>query len=363
MVEVFANLQPFAVHPRSNLKSDTMRATLGFLALAASALAGKDHWDHPSYTITSTEYETTTVCPITKTHTKGGSTYYETTWTTSTITVTDCPDCGGDTTVTLPDTTVGTTTEVEVTYTTICPITSTVTAPGETYTTTYTGTSVYVTKIETVIYETVKGPPVTKTAETEVYTTLTSLCPVTETKTVEGSKVVVTWTSTSTIVEVVPTTATEYTSYTVTEYTSTNVYETTTCPETVYTTVTGGKTIYITETGTEVISITKKYTLTETIPVTMTKDVDVTLTRSVGEGETVTKYPTVWITYSDTTIVTHSKPPATVTYPTTVPIDTTISASTTAQTEPATVPTAMAIHPTQAVGAVLAGVAGFMAML
>lgn len=52
-------------------------------------------------------------------------TYVDTILTTSTIVVTECAggSCGGEVTVTYPDTTVGTTTQVEVTYTTTCPVT------------------------------------------------------------------------------------------------------------------------------------------------------------------------------------------------------------------------------------------------
>ncbi|KAI1842705.1 hypothetical protein JX265_002689 [Neoarthrinium moseri] len=337
-----------------------MKAVFSLLALAGSALAGYGHGEGHETTLTT--YETTTVCPITSTITKGGSTYVQTAYTTSTITVTSCAggECGGEVTVTAPDTTVGTTTEVDVTYTTTCPVTETVTAPGSTYTHVYTTTSVAVTKVATVIYQTVTGPAVTKTAETEVYTTLTSLCPVTETKTVGGSTVVVTWTSTSTIKEVVPTTAIAYTSYTVTEHVSTEVYVTEECPETTYTTVSKGSTIYVTKTGTETVTKTKEYTLTETIPVTQTKDIEVTYTTEATEGETVTAYPTVWVTYSGSTIITKTKAPTTVNVPTTAYHTPTPSASSTA---PVQVSSGLAPQVTQAIGAVLAGVAGVVAML
>ncbi|KAK8055305.1 hypothetical protein PG993_000532 [Apiospora rasikravindrae] len=359
-----------------------MKAVIALLALAASVLAGKEHEGGypqsppPSY-VTSTEYETTTVCPITETHTQSGSTYEVTTHTTSTITVTSCAggDCGGGAvTKTLPDTTVGTTTAVEVTYTTTCPVTETVTAPGHTYTTIYTTTSVAVTNVETIIYATVTGPAVTKTAATEVYTTLTSLCPVTETKTIEGETQVVVWTSTSTIHTVVPVTQTAYESYTVTEHKSTEVFTTEICPETTYTTISSGHTIYVTETGTETVTSTKEYVVTETIPVTATKEVDVTKVTEVSTPLVETVYPTVYITHSDTTIVTSLKPyPTTVSAPVTKSVGSTsvYTASpppppppaSTSESAPTTVPTALAPHATHAAGAVLVGVAGFFAML
>ncbi|KAK6843231.1 hypothetical protein PG989_008310 [Apiospora arundinis] len=353
-----------------------MKAFITLLALSATVLAGKEHdggYKQGGGYVTSTEYETTTVCPITETYTQSGSTYEVTKHTTSTITVTSCAggDCGGGAvTKTLPDTTVGTTTAVEVTYTTTCPVTETVTAPGHTYTTVYTTTSVAVTNVETIIYATVTGPAVTKTAATEVYTTLTSLCPVTETKTIEGATQVVIWTSTSTIKTVVPVTATAYESYTVTEHKATEVFTTEICPETTYTTVSSGHTVYITSTGTQVVTSTKEYVVTETIPVTATKEVDVTQVTEVSTAKVETVYPTVYITHSDTTIVTSLKP-----YPTTVsaPITKSVSQSavytpspppaSTSESAPVTVPAAPAPRATHAAGAVLVGVAGFFAML
>lgn len=58
-----------------------------------------------------------------------------------------------------------------------------------------------------------------------MYTTLTELCPVTETKVVDGSTVEITWTSTSTIVTQVQQTETIYTTSVATEYETTDVYE------------------------------------------------------------------------------------------------------------------------------------------
>jgi len=62
--------------------------------------------------------------------------------------------------------------------------------------------------------------------DTVVYTTLTSLCPVTETKVVEGSTRIIVWTSTSTIHTRVAQTATVYTTSVATAYKSTEVYQT-----------------------------------------------------------------------------------------------------------------------------------------
>jgi hypothetical protein len=59
-----------------------------------------------------------------------------------------------------------------------------------------------------------------------VYKTLTELCPVTETKVVDGSTVEITWTSTSTVVTKVQETETIYTTSVATEYETTDVYTT-----------------------------------------------------------------------------------------------------------------------------------------
>ena len=67
-----------------------------------------------------------------------------------------------------------------------------------------------------------------------MYTTITSLCPVTETKTVGGKTVYVTYYSTSTIVKEVPTTVPVYVTSITTVYKTTDVYTTTTCPVTTY---------------------------------------------------------------------------------------------------------------------------------
>lgn len=346
-----------------------MKAFFAIMGLASLASAGGGGYNYHTGT---TIYETTTVCPITQTYTTSGSTYEETQYTTSTITVTECPggECGGEVTVTGPPQTIGTTTEVDVTYTTVCPVTETKTAPGGTYYETYTTTSVYVTKLHTIVYETATGPAVTKTEGDVVYETLTSLCPVTETKTIEGETVVVTWTSTSTIKTEVQTTATAYTSYTVTEHVETEVYETVTCPETTYKTVSEGETVYVTETGTETTSVTKEYTVTETIPVTLTKEIDVTITQEVSEGETVTEKPTVIITYSDTNIITQVPPPTTIEYPTTISTANPTSVGTTYIPQPpasssyaTAVPTALAAHATPAAAVFLLGAAGIAALL
>jgi hypothetical protein len=249
-----------------------MKAVLSLLALAVSTVAlvpaqvverGQGHGGHETTVVT---YETTTVCPVTITTTGKGTTYEVTKWTTSTITVTSCAGgpCGGEATVTVP------------------------------------------------------GPTVTKETGVTQYTTITSLCPVTETKTVGGSTVVVTWTSTSIIKTVVPTTVDVYTTKVTTEYETTDVFVTTTCPVTTYTTIVKGSTVEITQTDTKTLTVTKAYTVTEVIPVTLTKAVETTVEVTIGAGETVTQRPTVYVTVNGTVSQVVSKPPTTVIAPTTI---------------------------------------------
>ena len=56
------------------------------------------------------------------------------------------------------------TTKVVVTYTTVCPVTETVSKPGSTYYTTYTTTKTTEKVVPTTIVVTKQAPPVTKTA-------------------------------------------------------------------------------------------------------------------------------------------------------------------------------------------------------
>jgi len=77
-------------------------------------------------------------------------------------------------------------------------------------------------------------PLQTETKKDVAYTTITSLCPVTETKTVGGSTICITWYSTSTIVKEVPTTVPVYVTSATTIYETADVFTTVTCPVTTY---------------------------------------------------------------------------------------------------------------------------------
>jgi hypothetical protein len=213
-------------------------------------------------------------------------------------------------------TTIAQYTTVPLTYYTTCPVTETKTKEGSTYYETYTTTSLCTTEVPTTVYVTQTQPDVTKTAETVVYATSTSLCPITETKTVGGKVETVTWTSTSIVVEKAPTTIPVYVTSVTTEYETVDTYVTTTCPVSTYTTIVKGETVCITTTDTFYVTHSTAYTVTEVIPVTQTKQVDITIATTLEQPATVTEYPTYWTYISGIKYSTVSPPPATITKPT-----------------------------------------------
>lgn len=194
-------------------------------------------------------------------------TYCVTEWTTSIITVTDCPDCEQVTTVPGPTVTAPVTTEVEVTYTTLCPTTETVYGPTETYLTTYTETSTILTHVPTTLYDTVPGEDVTHTEKDVVYSTLTSVYPVTKVTTLEGEEQTVTYTTTKLIETAIPTYIheTEYGEPT-TVYKTDVAYSTLTSvyPVTSITTIDGVETT-LTHTTTKIIETGIPTTIVKTI--------------------------------------------------------------------------------------------------
>ncbi|KAI0143576.1 hypothetical protein GGR57DRAFT_508051 [Xylariaceae sp. FL1272] len=268
------------------------------IAFLSTVLAGSYTYPQEVSTDYLTTYTTVTTCPATETVTAGGSTYIQTVLTTSTIVVTECPggSCEGEVTETLPDTTIGTTTQVEITYTTTCPITEIITIGGSTHTQTRTVTSVVVTHVDTTVVETATAPPVTRTTRQVIRTTKTSLCPVTETKTVAGETVVATWFSTATIVTDVP--------FTVTEEVSTSVFETVTYPVTTVATISEGTTVYLTETNTSTLSTIQEFTITKTIPISITDTATEYASYTVTESVWTSVYET--ITHAETTFTTVS---------------------------------------------------------
>ncbi|KAJ3520645.1 hypothetical protein NM208_g13626 [Fusarium decemcellulare] len=172
--------------------------------------SGGDDYGHGDYGVTKTAvtYTTVTTCPVTYTHTKEGTTYCVTELTTSTIVVTETKAV--DVTVKQPDVTKAYTDVEYTTRTTVCPVTETKTVAGEVITKVYTTTSVIEEVVKSTDYEHVKQPDVTKYATDVEYTTRTTVCPVTITKTIAGEVVTEVYTTTSVIEEVVKSTDYEH---------------------------------------------------------------------------------------------------------------------------------------------------------
>ncbi|KAF4343036.1 hypothetical protein FBEOM_3016 [Fusarium beomiforme] len=153
-------------------------------------------------------YTTTTVCPVTYTHYKEGTTICETKLVTSTLVAIETKTV--DVTVKEPDVTKQYTDVAYVTRTTVCPVTQTKTVAGEVITEVYTTTSYIYDVVKSTDYEHVKQPGVTKHETDVVYKTRTTVCPVTVTKTIAGEVVTQTYTTTSVIEEVVKSTDYEH---------------------------------------------------------------------------------------------------------------------------------------------------------
>ncbi|EMR84602.1 putative repetitive proline-rich cell wall protein [Botrytis cinerea BcDW1] len=152
-------------------------------------------------------------------------------------------------------------TGVVQTLTSLCPITETTTISGKEETVTYTSTSLYTTILPTYVEVTATAPDTTKTAVTGVVSTITSLCPVTETKTVSGSLVTVIYTTTSFIVTNIGTTvqvATTLPAKTTTVATGVLQTITSLCPVTEVETISGIE-YTVTKTSTSLI-VTEVYT-------------------------------------------------------------------------------------------------------
>ncbi|KAH7170240.1 hypothetical protein EDB81DRAFT_156836 [Dactylonectria macrodidyma] len=302
-----------------------MKFGASLLLLATSALAlldprGDDYYGGDGYggngyggdhegTKTLTTYTTVTTCPVTSTYTKEGTTYCVTELTTSTIVVTDCKGCV--TTVQGPDVT-KTEQEVEyTTYTTVCPVTETKYVEGKEVTVVYTTTSVVEEAIKSTVYDHVTYPGTTKTEVDVEYTTYTTVCPVTETKYVEGKEVTVVYTTTSVVEEAIKSTV--YNEVTKPGATYTNVATdystyTTVCPVTETKTV-EGEVVTVVYTTTSVVTEAIKTTVYDHVeqPDTTKTAVDVaystyttvcpvTETKTV-EGEVIT------VVYTTTSIV------------------------------------------------------------
>ncbi|KAK0629872.1 hypothetical protein B0T17DRAFT_635258 [Bombardia bombarda] len=250
--------------------------------------------------------------------------------------------------------------QVGVTYTTRCPFTETHSKAGKTWYSTYTTTSVVETMIPTTTQVTQTGPPVVKTVGNVVYTTATQLQPITETKIIDGSTVEVVWTSTSTFYTRLEQTQTVYTTNVQTAYAQTETYETVTCPETVYTTVSEGETFMVTKTNTVTNVVSKVNSITTVVPVTLTKNAAITDIITDSEGVTFTDYSTTVETSDETFYSETTEPPNTVVIPiTSIQIDATTSAVP-AQVTGAASPNTQKMSPGVAV---LAGALGALALV
>ena len=161
--------------------------------------------------------------------------------------------------------------------------------------------SVATEHVETTIEAYTTLPPLTEAVTTVAYITSTSLCPVIETQTVSGKEVTVVYTSTSMIVQEVPTTTLLYITTSATEYETTEIYTTESEFETFYTTVSAGSTIVIIESITSTILITSAYTVTKTAaPPTAKATVSVPITLATS----VPTYVEVTVA-SETTLITN----------------------------------------------------------
>ncbi|KAM0346502.1 hypothetical protein ACHAPU_005567 [Fusarium lateritium] len=268
---------------------------------------GKDYGH--KVTEVAVTYTTTTVCPVTYTHYKAGTTYCETLLTTSTIVVEETKTV--DVTVKEPDVTKHYTDVEYYTRTTVCPVTVTKTVAGEVVTDVYTTTSVVYDVVKSTDYEHVKQPDITK-HETDVqYLTRTTVCPVTVTKTIAGEVVTDVYTTTSVVYDVVKSTDYEHVKQPdVTKHETDVEYvtRTTVCPVTVTKTI-AGEVVTQTYTTTSVVYDVVKSTDYEHVKqpdvtkhetdveyTTRTTVCPVTVTKTIA-GEVVTQ------TYTTTSVI------------------------------------------------------------
>lgn len=261
------------------------------------------------YTVTSTS-----LCPITTTITKDGSTYTKTYTTTTTI-YTKIPTVIYET-VHKPDETTKVWEGVTVTSTSLCPITETKTVGGDVVTLTYTSTSTFVTVIPKTEVEYTTLAPQTTNIVTYDYHTSTSYCPITVVETKSGKPVTKVHTSTSLIIEKVEKTIVKTELVLTTQYLTSLVHETIKTYETDYTTVKAGSTIVIGTTLTNTVLATDEYTITKTLdpPTTKATVYDaITLETSVPVTEVITLPREVTATSPGTTSFTTIEIPTTLT--------------------------------------------------
>ncbi|CRK47460.1 hypothetical protein BN1723_007557 [Verticillium longisporum] len=262
------------------------------------------------------------------------------------------------------------TTEYEITITSLCPTTETITEHGTTYYNTYTTTDTIVTKVYTTLYETVKKPDVTHVEKATDYITKTIEKPVTETKYIDGhTSVITSHIETQIVTEHVPVTKVhEVPGPDVTSIDKEIEYQTKTIEVPVYqTSVIDGKTVVQTHYKTEVITTHVPVTHVKTVQkpdVTKTAEAVIYTTIQGEQAVTVTHYEEGETIHIQPTDVVHPEPSTFTEI--VVPPPTTVSepaVTVPATTAPETVPTAAAQANQAPVIAMVAGIAGAIALL
>ncbi|SCO83069.1 uncharacterized protein FRV6_07282 [Fusarium oxysporum] len=298
-------------------------------------------------------YTTTTVCPVTYTHYKEGTTYCETKLITSTLVVAETKTV--DVTVKEPDVTKHYTDVNYVTRTTVCPVTQTKTVAGEVITEVYTTTSVIYDVVKSTDYE--HQPDVTKFETDVVYHTKTNVYPVTVTNTIAGEVITKVYTSTEYVVEKVHTTVyNQVKKPDVTKHETDVVYHTKyeVYPVTVTKTVEGE---VITNVITSTSVIVEK--VATTVPAVET------IVKTIGKGEVVTQYSKVYHTVGGGTVYETVAPqPTTVQAPETEVVtqpEVTVPATPTIAPKP--VATGAAAAKKAPVFAFMAGILGAVALI
>ncbi|KAH7374741.1 hypothetical protein B0T11DRAFT_3002 [Plectosphaerella cucumerina] len=273
--------------------------TAVLLALPALALATDDygdddycgkyggcHWDTATVT-TVVEVTTTSPCPTTEIVYEGGNTYTKT-YTKYTTVVEKVPTTIYQT-VKKPDQTVYDKAYETKTITKEHPVTETKYVDGETVVVVHTETEYIKTWVPVTHYATVEAPDVTHTSKEVAYQTITKEHPVTQTKTVEGEVIVVTYTETEYIKTYVP--VTHYETVTGADITKTADHQETVIvtkgQDTTVTKTVPGEVVYVTETCTEYATQVNVVTVHVTAPAEH-KTTSVYTTVAVSEGSEVT---------------------------------------------------------------------------
>ncbi|CAM1505279.1 Fc.00g109160.m01.CDS01 [Cosmosporella sp. VM-42] len=310
-----------------------------------------------------TRYAThTTVCPVTETYTEAGNTYTKTYITTKTIEEV-IPTTYVES-IKLPDSTVNQQVTKYTTQTSLCPVTTTEYINGEYITKrrkVFTSTKIIVTQVPTVIHETKSLPGNTATEYEVEKTTITELVPVTSVETIHGEEKTITFTSTKVIVTEVPS---------VVEQTEFIPGETETAYQVQKTTHT--ELIPVTEVRTEkgeaiTVTFTSTKVVIEKIPTTI--EAIQTIYETDTNQEVQTKYSQVYYTVGGGTVVqtVPGKPTTYVVPKTSVvsvpPVTVTSEQAPPATSAPVEVPTGAAQANKAPVLALMAGVAGALALL